>query len=284
MVLNTNDICYLAKPMSIEDEKKYYVISNERFVSLLPYKLARCEYDVKFEPKDYQKRVCKILHAMFDKAKVLIITRGYESWLRSHYSQYIKTGGTFKFMEYKKTYLDLLSNLMDYSYVIQLYANTFGTENVLVIPYEMLQEDADQFFDVIEKRLDIKRFRGVGGQVNYSLDNLHLKYYPCLSKVIAALADKLREPYYSKVNLKHHEYLRAMKYDKLIHIIKYFWPQREEDTIKILPDDLLKFKRDGAGLRDNPLYSKYKGEYLLDARDESNGNQRSMQLHEFKTS
>lgn len=104
--------------------------------------------------KKDQQRICETLYSFFPNSKVLIVTRGYKSLISANYSQYIKEGGTYNVSEIQK-FTFLLKELFDYSYLVEQYIQKFGSDNVLVLPFELLKDDSLLFFDCIEKHLDI---------------------------------------------------------------------------------------------------------------------------------
>ncbi len=116
-----------------------------------------------------QKRVCETLFSFFPSSKVLIITRGYKGLLSANYSQYIKEGGTYNINDIQK-FTFVLKELFDYSFLIEIYCEKFGKENVIVLPFELLKEDSASFFQNIENNLEIPNFEYHAPVLNPSIN------------------------------------------------------------------------------------------------------------------
>jgi hypothetical protein len=76
--------------------------------------------------------------------RVLITIRNQFDALEAAYKQYVKSGGVLPFCDYvtfdsaKSVYLH--PRYFDYALVYELYAETFGRDNVLILQYERLPE------------------------------------------------------------------------------------------------------------------------------------------------
>jgi len=77
----------------------------------------------------------QMLHKKFPNAKIILGLRAYDSWLKSCYSQYIKSGGYLKFDDYKEKYPHLKPS--EYRRIIY---TLWGEENVFVYWQENLRK------------------------------------------------------------------------------------------------------------------------------------------------
>ncbi len=94
--------------------------------------------------------LCRRLHAVFAKARILIVIRAQESILLSNYMQYLKYGGWHGIDRYLQPRCDgrqpaLSLDFWRYDRLIELYRGEFGAERVLALPYEMLAVEAQEF-------------------------------------------------------------------------------------------------------------------------------------------
>ena len=99
--------------------------------------------------------IAERLVSMFPDAKILLIIREQKSVINSVYGQYIREGGTMNL----KTYLSKEwvapyfqgFNLVQYDYfqLVSLYTRLFKPENVLFLPYELLNKDSSAFIKSI---------------------------------------------------------------------------------------------------------------------------------------
>jgi len=241
---------------------KYFVMSDERLGSLLPRKILRSEYYEDFDIKRYHYDVCKILKGIFRESKVMIVTRNYKDYFRSNYSQYIKGGGDLAFQDYLTKFRHLFEELLDFNYLIELYASTFGKQEMIVMPYELLRDDIDFFFSFIENKLGLKQFRVANIKVNSSLNSGELSYYRAMSKVAASITEKLKQPYSTKL---YENYIRSIRsrYHPWAKLLRYF-TNKGKNSLNCPSEYYFAFRGKGSILKNNLLYANYKTEYLLD--------------------
>ena len=98
------------------------------------------------------KDVADRMHAVFPEAKIFIIIREQKSMLMSCYRHYIKVGGTatlqqFIGLEGKRSHLEGTCRLdfFEFHLLLDYYLNLFGTDNVLILPFELLKLDPPSF-------------------------------------------------------------------------------------------------------------------------------------------
>ncbi|MDJ0795249.1 MAG: hypothetical protein QNJ51_00180 [Calothrix sp. MO_167.B12] len=116
------------------------------------------------------KEVADRLYATFPEAKICIVIREQKAILMSIYRHYIGGKGTKTLEEFIGMGKDIpgykpICRLehFEYDLLIAYYQNLFGRENVLVLPFELIQKDAYYFCQCILK------FSNTEGSINYSL-------------------------------------------------------------------------------------------------------------------
>ncbi|OUS00966.1 hypothetical protein A9Q86_09470 [Flavobacteriales bacterium 33_180_T64] len=97
----------------------------------------------------------------FPSGKILVVLREQVSCILSNYFQYLKEGGTLGLKNFLNTKYDgrkpgFCSNYFKYHYLISYYQKTFGENNVLVLPYELLSTNKAKFIDILSGFLDEK--------------------------------------------------------------------------------------------------------------------------------
>lgn len=98
----------------------------------------------------YQKLVADHLAADWPGSKVLLVTRRPASFFDSYYSQVVKEGETKSPRKYAECWRDFLVALVAYDEIRRLYARRFGQDRVLLLPIELLADDRDRFYDLLE--------------------------------------------------------------------------------------------------------------------------------------
>ena len=102
------------------------------------------------EIQAYQGLVAAALKHELSDAKVLIVTRSPLSFLDSYYNQAVKEGASENPRVFAERWHAMLLELLNYTRLCSLYASLFGASNVLVIPVELLRDDPDRFYNMIE--------------------------------------------------------------------------------------------------------------------------------------
>ena len=133
------------------DSEKICVLSNERLCGA-PHSGF---YD--------SKSICDRIYDAFPNAKILITIREQKSMIKSLYFQYIVEGGTKNISKYlTQKYNNYATSAfrasdLKYDALVGYYINTFGKSNVLTLPYEMLQNQSEDFFDRLYTFVDIDK-------------------------------------------------------------------------------------------------------------------------------
>lgn len=210
----------------------------------------------------FQENVCQMLYDVFPTAKVLIITRGYTTIFNSVYSQYISMAGALPPKEFALSNQSLLCSMLDYNSTINRYREKFGTENVMVLPYELMRYDLEKFLTLIETALSIgKPFRLHSDKVNASYSKREMAAIQKTSEAVCKLIEPL--PYPVKRNL--YEW-----YGKHLHSNRFagfiYWLSKMIKTDLDLAElEVLVNQMEGKAsvLRNEPLHQPYLKEYLM---------------------
>lgn len=174
---------------------------------------------------DVTTRAKRLADALPDGACVVIVIREQRSWITSLYRSMVHDGGVYddfeRFVEYMVVERDVspLASLM-FDRMQALYADLFGGENVLVLPYELLRQDARRFtetlstflgvdpawrpeFDPVNKTrtdMELSAYRAANRNLRYNYGGSHLERPMAftVSDVIAAERNTPAPQYYDK--------------------------------------------------------------------------------------
>lgn len=98
--------------------------------------------------------ILKRIHKFCPRAKILIVTREQYSLIASSYMQYLRRGGTMSITtalthKYDNRVAFFNQDYFFFDLAAQAYIDSFGKENVLVLPYELLKKDPVKFVNLI---------------------------------------------------------------------------------------------------------------------------------------
>ncbi|WP_165356232.1 sulfotransferase [Sphingosinicella sp. BN140058] len=137
-----------------------------------------------------QDLACARLAEIFPNARILLVLRGIRSLLPSLHSQYLRVGGTLDFTGFCDAWVAALGadrRLWDYDYLVALYRRTFGAENVIVMPFELLQADPAAFTGALEARLGLAPHPPAPKRINPALSPAEHVWYPVLTRQMLRL-------------------------------------------------------------------------------------------------
>jgi hypothetical protein len=203
-----------------------------------------------------QARACQLLAGTFPGATVLIVTRGFRSVTLSAHSEYVRTGGT-----------ELLSEILrspprdhpwQYDELIGLYRGTFGADRVIVLPFELLRDAPDRFLGELERRLGLDHFPYSSPPVNVGASAAELAWYPLFTRVARRLG---------KSGSRWDRLYRALLYRGRLarpaRLLQRLRPQPLATADLVGEAFLAQFRGSAECLRDEPLYDRYRADYLL---------------------
>lgn len=200
-----------------------------------------------------QSRVCSILAGLFPNAVVLIVTRGFRSMILSSYSQFVRTGGDVDFAASLSGAASLAP--WDYDHLIRIYTDAFGAANVVVMPYELLRDDPNEFTRWLARRLGIDPVPPATERVNESLSPAAMYWYPHLTRFVRRVPSRA----------VFRAYIRAAFHNRLVPLVGLLQRLRPGTpvTAAAIPDEVVNaFRGKADSLRGNPLYAPYAAEYL----------------------
>lgn len=217
--------------------------------------------------RDLQVKVCNQMKETFPNSQILMITRGFKKMLLSAFSQYVRCGGIMCWETFYEKYFEsnkqVFSELFDYSFVYKLYADAFGEENLIVVPYELLKDDQDIFISFIEERLGLDHFAVNIGKIYESLSAEELYWYPRISYRVSKFVQLFGDKRFHKIYSLYIHQINNQRLRKLAQALCYLrtiTPITEPDDVKFIE----KIVGNAEIFRHNPLYQPYLKEYFLD--------------------
>jgi len=263
-----HDVYDLTRACATADDGSLYRVTSEELLSAPhlhggPYAMDyRLTEDADIAAA--QLRVCAMLAALFPNALVLIVTRGFKSMILSSYSQFVRAGGAVDLVDLVDSAVtrrgrefEYLASRApwDYDHLVGAYRNAFGAENVIVLPYELLRDDPDEFTRCIALRLDIDHVAVPRQRINESLSPAAMYWYPRLTRLMRRIPSrKLFDVY-----------VRAAFHDRLGMVVRLLQRLRPGTpvTAAAIPDEVVAaFRGRAESLRTNPLYAPYASDYL----------------------
>lgn len=114
-------------------------------------------------------RLADRLSDVFDDAKILLTVRSQQSIMKSVYLQYLKRGGRLSIEDYidyrpEAGYFWFEPKVLEFDRLAQAYADRFGSENVLVLPQELLRTGKAQYLSLLF------RFAGVATKASEPIE------------------------------------------------------------------------------------------------------------------
>lgn len=219
--------------------------------------------------KENQAGVCALLKGLYPGGRVLIVTRGFREMIISSYSQSVRMGGRVHLegmcRQLSGRLRDDAQHYFDYDYLVGLYAEAFGGENLIVLPYELLRDDADRFLAVLEERLGLEHADIELGRLNPSLSPEELYWYPLISRAVSSAASRLGPRGFRRVYRWYVGKTLDNRLRPLVKALSLLRPGRKITGAEF-PAEMLRYCEGKAmRLKDDPLYARYGAEYLWDA-------------------
>ncbi len=202
-----------------------------------------------------QARTCETLGALFPGAHILIVTRGFRSAMLSAYSQYVLTGGA-----------ETLDAAMrqprrdfpwGYDALIGAYRARFGADKVILVPFELLQEDPGRFLAEIGRRLGLDPMPFERPPDNIAASPAELAWYPRLNFMLAGLPVPGARRLYAGLR-----YRRRLAW--IARLLQRLAPRPAASAERIGADFLDRFRGTAETLSGEPLYAPYRADYLLE--------------------
>lgn len=233
---------------------RYRVTSCESFTAPQPdtgRRHQRPEYQP--DPAPGQENACAALASLFPNARVLIVTRGFRAMIYSSFSQGVRAGADMSLEECLSH--PQIDGAWDYDRVIGMYRRAFGAEQVLIMPYELLCDDAEGFVGVLEDGLGLTHLAPARDRLNAALSPVELYWYPRITRIVRRLPIGGR--------LKR-LYLRGLFGNRFWPVIALLQRLRPGAPViaDVVPESLIaRYRAKSLTLRDNPLFAAYAREY-----------------------
>ncbi len=211
-----------------------------------------------------QTEVCKTIYEIFPRSKILVITRGYSSILKSAYSEYIKAGGHLDFKSFLINCEHILHYSLDINYLVNLYSEYFGKDNVIVMPFEFLCEDQYKFISILEGKLNLTHAEIELRKLNPALNEKEIVGLRSFSKqLLVPLTKKLPNKIAKYIYAQFYKNLgRSKPFKKFIKLFNGVFNSTSVELV--FPDGYLdQFREKGTSLKANSLYNDYLESYLL---------------------
>ena len=211
-------------------------------------------YDDSVDPTRAQENICTSLAMLFPNAHVLIVTRGFRAMILSSFSQYVRSGGDATLEQLIAR--SPLADPWDYDRVVGMYRRAFGDHKVIVMPYELLRDDADRFLRTIEDCLGLTHFSVPPDRVNASLSPIEMYWYPRVTRTLCRL------PIGARLKRLYLHGVFVNRFRRAIALLQRVRPGTPV-TADAIPDHVVAAYRGKArSLRDEPCYAPYARDYF----------------------
>jgi hypothetical protein len=223
-----------------------------------------------------RRRICARLRTMFGEATILIVTRGFRSVMASSYSEVLKwgpaLGPALSVEEFLAAYHESpalegwrMADAFDYDAALRLYADTFGAENVVVLPFELLRDDPRGFLARLEQRLELEPRSEQAPWHNPSLSGAELYWYPRFSRGVERATARLGRPGTALRHTYYERVLRRGRLERSVDVLSRVLRTPTLNPADHIPEEIVETCRGRASsLATNPDYPPYAAEYLND--------------------
>ena len=191
-----------------------------------------------YERRFDRKNVIERLKVLFPKTKIIIFIRSQDTWLVSHYSQYIKSGGLLNFNDFIELQLNnpnLDAHYIDWYPLIRCIYEIFEKKNVLVSLYEDLNKDPQKISNKIFSFLNAPNLK-----INLEPVNISLSIYSLYIKRILNFLIR-HDLGNSNYNTNRYSiYSGLSKYNQVKRIFIYHYYKRYLNYFSEIPDKIFK--------------------------------------------
>ena len=110
--------------------------------------------------------IAEKIYKTFPRAKIIIVTRDYSSFVVSSFKQIVKQGYPGSFDNYinRKTWFFPVSTkyYFEHDNPVDLYKNLFNANNILVLDFNTFKNNKSTFLDSISKFIKIEQILNIG--------------------------------------------------------------------------------------------------------------------------
>lgn len=147
----------------------HLVISNMQITVSMKMNTSIDELNESFDIETFHRNNARNLYLLYPEGKVLIGVRNFEDMLPSLYSQYLINCGRLTFDKFIGINKNQLVKIFNYDKVVEIYSQFFSIDQIVVLPYEMLKSNPEDFLRIVESELSLARFDFSSEIVNKSL-------------------------------------------------------------------------------------------------------------------
>jgi len=130
-----------------------------------------------------REKIAKRLHTLFPYAKIILVTRKEDAWVRSLYKQYVNMGGSSPYDKWRQNNFD--ERYLDFEGYIKYLRNIF--DEVLVLDFQSLKDNPHEFIknicdfmnvNVPNYQLVSENVSMTDNQINAIINIRNMKYLP----------------------------------------------------------------------------------------------------------
>lgn len=150
-----------AHKVILDSDERYSIGSRLGFTGWSPEKLQKARYEdsIKYRLPSDSKFIAHQIYRTNSRAKIIMVLRRQPDWLLSNYRNIITgRGKNITFDEFLNSEYVYRVKVAFYSKAAKLYFDLFGRENVLVLFFEEMRENQQEFLNKISSFLNISKF------------------------------------------------------------------------------------------------------------------------------
>lgn len=215
---------------------------------------------------DAQKEIAETLYSLFPEAKILIVTRGFESAIKANYSQYVKEGGILCFNNLIKKNKSSQWLPFNYTEIIEYYKKLFGNDNILIIPFELLKANQNIFLNKIENFISVSHLDFSIKANNPSLTTQGMELIRRINFILYYSLFILGpfQKYGYKIHVKLLDTIKTKSWNNFIYITLSKLIKNKPLVIEPIKEIRNIFHGYSDCLKNIPDFQSYKKEYFLD--------------------
>jgi hypothetical protein len=219
-----------------------------------------------------RRGVCARLRTMFGDATILIVTRGFRSAIASSYSEVLRWGLGLSVKQFVSLYQESpafdgwrMADVFDYDTPLRLYADAFGAENLMVLPFELLRDDPKAFLARLEQRLDLEPRSEEAPWRRPSLSGAELYWYPRFARGVERATNRFGRPGRALRNRYYGRVVQSGRLERSVDVLSRALRTPTVNPADEIPLQVVESCRGRASsLATNPDYAPYAAEYLND--------------------
>lgn len=166
--------------------KKLKSIEGKLLISQETFTNGMTKHTLFKDIKQLRERIAKQIKEQYPDAKIILVLRDKESWLRSMYSQFVKMGYMHS---YNAFYLEIANeDAIDFNHLFELYRGLF--DEVLILHFEQLKEDHRGFIEAITSFMGVTTPNYRNNKNNRSLTKTAINILMFMNRYIDTPANK----------------------------------------------------------------------------------------------